>query len=291
MTIRNILNLVDAELNGQTFFSTFRKTPGVATGTNIWFDLSMSPGNPSPNNWPGIPYQGYPLAYSTSRCDAIPHGGNVAPLQKVVKAIGLITVTAAAVPLNLILCDYLMSYTDIEMSMPTYVQQTLTTPTPLPRYADGRGVRIMAVVLQPPLGAGNAQFMVSYTNSDGVSGRLTPPVACGTQVVQGTIINTGAAIARCSGPFLPWQAGDSGVRSIEGITFLSQDVGLLALALVMPVENIMIRTIDAPVERVPVTDFNTLPDIVDDAFLGFICCPAGSLSAAPIHGYIQTVWG
>lgn len=289
MTIRNIQNFVDAENNGQTFFSTFRKTPNVATGAGVWFDLSMSPGNPQPNNWPGIPYTAAPLTYSTT--GGIPHGGNVPGSTKLLKTLGLLTITAAAVPLPMIMCDYLLCYADIDMSITPGFFQNMTNTQTLTRNITGAGVQIMAIEVASQSGAGNPQFQVQYTNSAGVTGRVTPPIACGTQVVPGTLINTAAATARTAGPFLPLQSPDSGVRKIEAIKFLQQDFGLITLVLVDPLENTIIRTVDAAVERNCFLDFSDMPIISDDAFLGLICCPSGSLSGAPIHGYIQTVWG
>lgn len=52
-----------------------------------------------------------------------------------------------------------------------------------------------------------------------------------------------------------------------------------------------IRGIDAPVEVEYLVDFAQMPEIKDDAYLNFICHPGGTLSAAPIHGIIETVWG
>lgn len=78
-------------------------------------------------------------------------------------------------------------------------------------------------------GAGGAvvSFICSYTNSDGVAGRTTRAVNLTTQTVTGTIASTASATAGCNGPFLPLQSGDSGVRSIQSVTFTSAtDVGL-----------------------------------------------------------------
>ena len=62
---------------------------------------------------------------------------------------------------------------------------------------------------------------VTYTNSDGVAGRVTATMTCNTQTVNGTIANQCANNGRHGGPFIPLQKGDSGVRSIEAFTFLS----------------------------------------------------------------------
>lgn len=289
MSLVSVKALVDAENGGQTFVSTWRKTPTQTTGAGIWFDLSMSPGNPVPNYYAASPNIAIALKQSTD--GGIPHGGNVSSLgfKKYLKMFLAMTVTAAAVPLPMILCDYLMFYPFVDMSVtdPQPMDNTVT----LPRNTSGKGVQIMAVEVAGQSGVGNPQFFVNYTNSDGVSGRQTPNVACNTQVVNGTIITSAAATNMSAGPFLPLQSGDKGVQRIDSVTFLSADVGLISFVLVDPIENINVRTIDAPAERVPVTDFSDLPVIEDDAYLNLICCPSGNLSAAPLHGMIQTVWG
>lgn len=289
MALNSVKAFVDAELAGQTAFATWRKTPTQTTGSGIWFDLSMSPGNPVPNYYAASPNIAIALSQSTD--GGIFHGGNVGAngYTKYLKTFGAMTVTATAVPLPMLLLDYLMYYPFVDMSITDY--QPMTTNIALPRYPTGAGVRIMAVEVAGQSGVGNPQFQVTYTNQDGVTGRVTPPVACNTQVVNGTIINTAPATNWCNSPFLPLQAGDSGVRLIEGIQFLTADVGLISLVLVEVVDDHIIRTIDAPAERNCFTDFSAMPVIADDAYLNLICCPRGTLSAAPIHGYIQTVWG
>jgi hypothetical protein len=289
MTILNVSNLVDAEEGGQTFFSTWRKTPTQVTGAGIWFDLAMSPGNPVPNYYAASPAIAIALAQSTD--GGIPHGSNVAGLgmKKYLKTFMAMTTTAAATPLPMILCDYLLFYPFVDMSITD--PQTMTNTVTLPRSTSGKGVQMMAVEVAGQLGVGNPQFFVNYTNSNGVSGRQTPKVSCNTQTVNGTIITTSAALNGSAGPFIPLQRGDTGVRSIDSVTFLTPDVGLISFVLVDPIENTQIRSIDAPVERVGITDFADMPVIEDDAYLGLICCPSGSLSGASIHGTIQTIWG
>lgn len=290
MAAKSIQQLIDAELNGQTWFATWRKTPSQTTGAGIWFDLSMSPGNPVPNYYAAAPGVAIALAQSTDY--GIPHGGNVKQLglQKYLKTFMLMSQTATAVPMSSILCDYLMYYPFVDMSITGWGQQPPTTNIALPRNPVGSGVQIMAVVVAAPSGAGNPQFQVQYTNSKGVTGCVTPVITTNTQTVNGTIVTTATATAGTAGPFLPLAPGDSGVQKIEDFNFITPDIGLLSFVLVDPLENINMRTIDAPAERTPITDFADLPIISDDAYLNLICCPNGTLAAAPIHGYIQTVW-
>ena len=249
----------------------------------------MSPGNPVPNYYAASPNIAIALSQSTD--GGIYHGGNVGQLgyTKYLKTFMAMTQTATAIPLPMLLCDYLMYYPFVDMSVTDY--QSLTTNIALPRYPTGTNVQIMAVEVAGQSGVGNPQFQVTYTNQSGVSGRVTRPVACNTQVVNGTLINTAAATNFSNGPFLPLETGDTGVRQIDGIQFFTADVGLISLVLVRVVDDQIIRTIDAPVEKNCFTDFSGMPVIADDAYLNLICCPSGTLSAAPFHGYLQTVWG
>lgn len=282
---RNFTELVDAELAGQSTYFSWRKAPTQTTGAGIWFDLSMSPGNPVPNYYAATPVISKRLSLSDD--GGLMHGGAVSPAKKYLKRLTAFSATAGANPLRLVICDYLLYYPFIDMSVTGY--QPTENTLGLARYVDGAGVQVVAVVVASQIGG--TQFNVTYTNQAGVAGRVTPNVICNSQVVNGTIISTQTADALSAGPFLPLQAGDTGVQLIEGVTFLSGDVGLITLVLVKPLANSVLRGVDAPVERNWPTDFAVMPQIEDNAYLNFLCMPAGSLSGAQIIGDIQTVWG
>jgi len=284
MAFANIGALVDAELAGKTQFSSWRKTPSQATGAGVWFDLSMSPGLPTPNYYIGSPNVSTALAQSTD--GGIYHGATTQG--KYLRNLMALTVTPNAVPLPMILCDYLMFYPFVDMSITD--EQTMTNSIALPRYPSGAGVQMMAVEVAAQSGVGNPQFYVTYTNDQGVSGRVTPLIACNTQTVNGTIISSDRALARSSGAFLPLQQGDDGVRSIESITFMQPDIGLIALVLVKPLATMTMRGIDAPVERDFAIDFAVMPKIQPDAYLNFLCLPNATLAAAPIYGSATFIW-
>lgn len=138
---------------------------------------------------------------------------------------------------------------------------------------------------------GGQTFFVTYTNQDGVSGRTSKTVTMCTQGINGTILCSAPATSGCNGPFMPLQNGDTGVRSVESVQVNGLgDVGLFALVLVKPLATMALRGIDAPTEVDFLRDFAAMPKIEDDAYLNFICHPTGSLSGAPIHGEIFTVW-
>lgn len=287
MPLETTQDFIDAEEGGQTAFHTWRKAPTQTTATGIWFDLSMSPGNPIPNYYAAAP--GEAKAMSQSANGGIAHGGNVSPMVKHVKTLCAMTQNATAAPITLTLCDYLLYYPFVDMSVTDL--QPMVNGVALTRYVSGKGVMVMPVMVAAQSGIGNPQFNVTYTNQNGLAGQVTPTVTCNTQIVNGTLVNTAPATARCAGPFIPLAPGDTGVRLIEGVTFFTPDVGLIAFVLVRPIMDVNVRTIDAPAERVAWQDFAARPVIEDDAYLNLICCPNGTLASTNFHGYLQTIYG
>jgi hypothetical protein len=286
----NARKMADAETEGRYLYASFRKQPTQTTGAGVWFDLSMSPGNPAPNYYIGSPGIFTPLKQSTD--GGLRHGGNVSPTgqKKFLRKLMAYTTTATAVPLSCKLLDYIGFYPFIDESV--LDEQPMNNTTPLPRYADGVGVQLMPVTVAGH--TGGQPFTVNYTNQDGVAGRITQSVTMSTQFVNGTILHSqqsGAAYVN-NGPFLPLERGDSGVRSVQSVTIGGiGDVGLFALVLVKPLASFNLYEITAPTETDYLVDSAAMPEIKDDAYLNFIALPNGTLANAPIHGIIETTWG
>lgn len=286
---RNFKGIIDAYDAGRFKVSSWRKALTQTTGTGIWFDLSMSPGNPVPNYYAASPLQAKALSRSSDY--GIDHGGGVAPMKKHLKGFTAIATTSLATPLPIILCDYLMYYPFVDMSVAGGEFQPFDNGTAtLPRYTDGNGVQMMAVEVAAQIGG--SQFYCTYTNQDGVPGRVTGTATCNTQVTNGTIVTSSPALIGSMGPFMQLQAGDTGVRSIDGVTFLGAgDVGLITMVLVKPLATHSILEITAPVERCFACEFQSLPVVEDDAYLNMICLPNGTLSGAQLTGLAEFVWG
>ena len=285
---RNAREIADAQDRGQYLYRSFRKQPTQATGGGIWFDLSMSPGNPVPNYYIGTAGVFTPLRRSTD--GGLDHGPSVGSQgkKKFLRKLMALTPTATAAPLTMVLMDYIGFYGFVDESVTG--EQPLDNTVAPTRYADGRGVQLMPVVVAGQ--AGGQTFTVKYTNSAGVAGRVTRPVKMTTQAVNGTILHSLSSGDQYGGPFLPLQAGDSGVQFVESVTIGGVgDVGLFALVMVKPLATLDIRGIDAPTEVDYLTDCGcSLPEIQDDAYLNFVSLPVGTLAAAPIHGVIETTW-
>jgi hypothetical protein len=281
----NVKALADAENNGQGTYATWRKSPSQVSTAGVWFDLSMSPGNPAPQYYAASPMVARTLTQSAD--GGLFHGGAVSPSTKHLKRVTALTGTATALPMPMILCDYLLFYPFVDEGstddQPTDNTQALT------RYTSGSGVQVMAVSVAGR--TGGQTFRFTYTNSAGVSGRVSQTVIQNTAAANGNIVTSQTANAAAAGPFIPLQSGDSGVRSIQSVQMISgPDVGLFSLVLVKPLAQMSIRGIDAPVEVNYFTDFGQLPVIADDAYLNFLALPQGSLAATAIHGDLTTVW-
>lgn len=283
----NVRDLVDATIAGKGTYATWRKSPSQVSTAGIWFDLSMSPGNPVPQYYAASPLVAKTLSQSAD--GGLLHGGPVAPSTKHLQRFTAMTVTATALPMVMILADYLLFYPFVDEG--TTDAQPMDNTVTLPRWSDGAGVQMMAVSVAGR--TGGQTFQVTYTNSAGESGRLSQVVTQNTAAANGTIVtsNTAAAANGIGGPWVPLQAGDTGVRSIDSVAMISgTDVGLFALVLVKPLAQASLWGINAPTEVNYLTDHNLLPVIADDAYLSILCNPRGTLAATALHGDISTVW-
>lgn len=276
--------MADAQDAGQYLYASFRKQATQTTGAGIWFDLSMSPGNPAPNYFIGSPNVFVPLAQSTD--GGLRHGGNVGTKKHLRKLMALSTVTT---PISGRLLDYLGFYGFVDESVTD--EQFMDNTVGLTRYANGKGVMLMPVVVAGH--TGGQPFTVKYVNQDGVPDRITQTAVMGTQVTNGTILHSqqaGTAYVN-NGPFLTLQAGDTGVRSVQSVTIGGVgDVGLFALVLVKPLATFSLFGNDSATEVDYLVDTPTIPEIQNDAYLNLIVMPNGQIAGSTLLGTIETTW-
>jgi hypothetical protein len=277
--------MVDAELNGRVRVNNWRKTPSQVSTAGIWFDLAMSPGMPVPKYWFDAPSL-VAKAISQSADGGIFHGANVSPSTKYLRKIMALASAVTALPLTLYLCDYLLYYPSCDDS--TLDTQLTDNTVPLPRYADGAGVQMIAVNVAGR--TGGQTFFVTYTNSDGVTGRTSQTITQSATAAIGTLISGSTASVATTFPFIGLQDGDTGVRAIESVTMNGADVGLFTLILVKPLAQMQIKEITAPYEKDFFLACGTVPEIKDDAYLNFLCLPRGSLAATVLMGYMQVIF-
>lgn len=289
--------VIDCELEGRVRNYIWRKTPSQTTTIGVWFDLSMSPGMPTPKYW----FDAAPLvakAITQSSDGGLYHGPNISPSDKFLRAIttnAKSTSTTQATPMNAILLDYLLYYPSVDDG--TLDEQIMDNTVTLPRYTDGRGVQMMAVTTG--VRTGGQTFQVKYTNQDGVTGRLSSICTQNAAAFIGSVTNSDRAVQNSANWGIPLAHGDTGVRAVESVTMISgTDVGLFSIILVKPLAQTCFRqggistagTISIPYEKdflIPTTD---IIKIYDNAFLNFVVLPQAALSTTILSGDLKVIW-
>lgn len=267
-------------IGGNQWESSFRKVPALASTAGVWTDLSSAPGNPKPNYYVGPEL----TATVLDGTNGIYHGGGVTPKTKVLHRMLVQSTSAGVVPATLQLLDYLAFYPLIDMDVTD--EQEFTNPAPLPRYADGVGVKAFLVATNPYIGG--ASFTIRYTDHLGRE-RVTPPAVTNTSTTITSILNAGVA-AGSRGAFITLAPDSLGVRSVQGITFLAPNGGLATLVLAKPLAIMTATEITAPNEWDFITMKPTLPVVQDGAYLNLIVCPNGSIAGVPITGLASFIW-
>lgn len=288
MSIHNVKEMVAAELEGRTRFSEFVKNVNQVTAQGVWYDLTGASGNPRAKQWfDAAPLVAQQVKQSTD--GGIYHGADVegSGYAKYLRFIRAACASATPLPMPLIFADYLLYYPSVEDG--NLDPQVMDNTLPLPRYADGDGVQMMAVTIASR--TGGQSFSVTYTNQDGVAGRVTPNVVQNTAAAPGSIATSATATAGTSGgPFIPLQAGDRGVRSVQSVQMNGADTGFFALVLVKPLAQMVIRGIDAPYDKDFLIFSAEMARIRDDAFVSMLALPNGSLTGLAVRGGLRSIW-
>lgn len=278
----NIGAWVDAHIQGQQSFCSFRKVPSQTTVASWWADLSMASGNPPPNYYAASPVTAAVLDGNKG----IFHGADKLPSHKYLSRMCLQTPTAGLVGQYMLL-DYLLYYPfiDGDDADPQIMDNTVT----LPRYSTGDGVQAMMVCVAPTTGGG--RFTFDYINQDGVA--RTSAVHSYTPTAAGinSILTSQPAGAAGYGPFLRLNAGDTGIRSITSVTNIILNGGLGTIVLVKPIANLAIREINTPAEFSFCDVRGPSARIYDGAYLNLIVNCAGTIAAGTLTGYGCFVWG
>lgn len=277
-------DLFSAADEGRTLSRPWVKNPSVVTAAGIAVDLTFFGRYPAANYLTdGAPLAARALRRSTD--GGLDHGEDKgAGYRKYLSGVTVLTTTAGAIPLPIKVMDYLMYYPLISMEDVQEMDNTVT----LPRSTDGRGVQIMLVEQFPYVGGVTCR--VTYTNSDGVAGRLSSVMTINAQTALGTVATSAPATAGCHGLFVPLQQGDGGVRSVESIEFFTADAGNLAAVLVKPLAPLANYETTNPSEWEFWRDLGMLEQIDEDAYLSMVCLPSGSLTGAIIEGQLRTLW-
>lgn len=244
----------------------YKPTVPVHGAAGNFIDLNQSSGQPKYNPFAGSELTATPLFGSGNA--GIYAGNYITGSSKHLLRWQMTqTQTTNGTPDYIYLNDYLMFYPLIDCD--NVDQQDMVNVEPLPRYADGDGVRIVLVVTAPM--ALTASLTINYTNSSGVSGRTsTANVIPGSAIgVCATAVGTGGVVAGAT-PYWPLASGDKGVRSIQSVTFGAGAGGFMCACLVKPLASIQTYENNVPVEKMYGFEHQKPPEIKDGAYLNLL---------------------
>ena len=94
------------------------------------------------------------------------------------------------------------------------------------------------------------------------------------------------------GPFMPQQAGDTGIRSVQSVTIsVSYVSGVLNLVLCKPLMTLPITTLGVTAERDLVNQFMSMPKVYDGACLAWLMLAgAATPVASALSGHLELGW-
>jgi hypothetical protein len=268
--------------------------PTTAAVAGEWHCLANGGGNPAAatifNTGTNLAFQ----SCSDATTGAMQHGGNVSPDTKHILNASAFTAAATVAPGVLMLVDLLGFYRITTTT--TITAQTLNNTATIPRYTSGAGVQAFLFANNAtPLGAGTPNLSLSsYTNSAGTASRATPTVlpVGKTAAANGLIPYSGTGSGKY-GPFMPLQAADAGVRSVQTFTLsATYTSGEMSLALCYPLLTLPITTLGVASERDLVNQMPSMPQIVDGACLVWLWY---SGAATPVNssffGHLDIAYG
>lgn len=155
---------------------------------------------------------------------ALPIADRTLPITKHITAAGASVVAAAGAPWFVQWIDLIgyakLTTTNVSTTGTKAISMTpiAATAATVDRYPNGVGLQVCVAAIAN-MGANAPTLRVTYTDPVNGAGRLTVSGTVSTaSALNGAILNSGNA-ANKYGPFLPLQAGDTGVRDIESVVW------------------------------------------------------------------------
>lgn len=275
--MRNYADVIKAYEDGRYWQYEVRKVSGLIANWRQ-LDLSYSSGLPLPNY-----YATSPLEMAVLNGDRGVYKGSPNTGQKYIHKISLAQLNTNLATANCTLYDYIAYVPFVDLDS-TDEQEILAID--LPRYTDGKGLRVIAV----SQGAGTSftNLTMTYINQDGVEKSATTQL----DAVQGagSIITSGQTTATGS-TYMRLAKGDYGVRKITKVKCDVSVGALCALVIVKPLCHLGFLDLGVANEVDYLIDRGGLIPIHNDAYLNMtIFNTVISPQIPSIHGYVQFVW-
>lgn len=285
MALNNLSEYAQAFDNGGYVFAPFYKSSMPTFAVDYWIDLSMGAGTPKYNAYLGDQAEATPIIGSGNSSLFI--GGVPAGRERYLHKMYATHTGTGGGTTYLMLVDQLMFYPLLDGDS-TDEQIMDNTQGSLPRYVDGKGARLICVTSAPQSTSGTCT--VNYTNQDGASKSVTFAILGGAAA--GQITNTAhpttASTSRIC-PFAPLAPGDTGIRSIESVTFPSPLGGLFNFVLVYPLAGMYTSPFVASEYTYP-RQFSKMERVHEGASLNFLCWSrGGGIPATGLNGFVELV--
>lgn len=273
--------------------------PTTVQTAGAWYDLSCGAGNPGSDTAYGTgtnkAFQS--LADTSTTSPGIPHGGDVSAETKHIINASAFSAAATSMPAVFMLVDRLGFYpiTTVTTTGDQALDNTVVFPTG--RHTNGAGLRAYVVCSSgsatTAMGAATPNIRMTYTNSAGTAGQLTPTVLpAGTSAApKGNIVYSGTGAGKY-GPFMPLAAADAGIRSVQQFNLSASYLsGILNLVICRPLLTLPMTTIGVAAERDLFNQVPSLPRVYDGANLAWLMY-AGA--ATPVnsayYGHLDFGW-
>lgn len=199
-----------------------------------WNDLWCAGGKPQAGTYTGTAHTA--RQFDDTVAGGLAHGGNVSPKQKFIKDGWVNSFGAAAL---LWAYDRVLAY---ESNTPTNGVTTMTNTLAAQRY-NGAGLPGLLVMptIQTVIATGPALSAMSYVNQAGST--IAAPLSSLIYILdthgatQTNLQGSNLALVTTNNhavPFVPLGVSDTGVRSINSVTFNAADTGSVCFALVRP---------------------------------------------------------
>lgn len=144
------------------------------------------------------------------------------------------------------------------------------------------------------LGAGTPNIQLTYTDSAGNAGNVTPttlPISNASAPI-GQIHYSGTGAGKF-GPFIPKAAGDAGIRSVEQFNInVTHTSGTSNLVLCRPLLTLPMTTVGVAAERDLLNQIPSLPRVYDGACLVWLMyAGAATPVTSAFYGHLDLAWG
>lgn len=302
MAYSSIDNMTSELAAGKYCHTDFFKLSGAAAHVaGNCYDFALTTGVPMATTYPGTALNA--VAPDESLGWGIYHGGNVTPdAKQVLNAMGLAVGTTSA-PGIMLLVDVALYYPGVNLLITT--AQTMVNSTTLTRYTNGKGLRPFIVVTAlsgTPSGTPVMDVSAGFNYRDqddndavftGMALNFTTGAAGIPPITK--IVHCGPQ-ANLPGPFLPLNAGDTGIKRVNSFKLSTAYGGATTLTacivLCKPIMAIPLVAVGTPSERSFFAPSPLGTVIPDGACLTWLYFPGAATAAnSTFFGNLDLGWG